>query len=112
MRKSKLYLSLYVFVLSSYLAFAADFTVEQIMSAPFPSLLTSASGGGSRIAWIADTKGERNVWLWDAASDQAPRMITKYQGDNGQPLSSLRLTSDGKTAVFVRGAEVNPGGAI
>ena len=32
--------------------------------------------------------------------------------DDGQPISSLRLTPDGKTALYVRGSEENPVGEV
>jgi dipeptidyl aminopeptidase/acylaminoacyl peptidase len=113
MRTSKARFPLFFLLFASTLSLAADFTVEQIMSSPFPSQLTAASGQGSGIAWVFDSKGERNVWYWNSsAPGSAPRQLTSYRGDNGQPISSLRLAPDGKTAVYVLGAEVNGGGNI
>ena len=37
-----------------------DFTLQQVLSAPFPSGLTAAPQGG-RVAWVYDTQGVRNV---------------------------------------------------
>ena len=86
-------------------AFSAGFSIEQLMSSPFPSGLTSAKNG-SRIAWVFSRRGERNVWVADAP-DYKARQLTKYAGDNGQAIASLRLTPDGKTVVYARGSEVN-----
>ena len=40
----------------------ASFTIEQILSAPFPSDLV-ASSDGNHFAWISNEAGRRNVWL-------------------------------------------------
>jgi dipeptidyl aminopeptidase/acylaminoacyl peptidase len=87
----------------------ADFTVEQVIGAPFPSQLVTARQG-ERVAWVVDRRGERNVWVADGPAF-VPRQLTRYQGDDGQPLASLRLTPDGKTVVYARGSEVNEAGA-
>lgn len=84
------------------------FTIEQVLSAPFPYGLTSASHA-PRVAWVFDNKGERNIWVADSP-DFAPRQITHYKGDDGQAIASLRLTPDGKTLVYARGSEVNKEG--
>jgi dipeptidyl aminopeptidase/acylaminoacyl peptidase len=85
-----------------------SFTIEQVMSAPFPYGLTSASHA-PRIAWVFDNKGERNIWLADAP-DFVPRQVTRYKGDDGQAIASARLTPDGKTIVYARGSEINKEG--
>jgi dipeptidyl aminopeptidase/acylaminoacyl peptidase len=82
-----------------------SFTLEQVLSVPFPYGLTSASHA-PRVAWIFDNKGERNIWVAEA-SDFVPRQVTHYKGDDGQPIASVRLTPDGKTVVYARGSEVN-----
>ena len=85
-----------------------SFTIEQVLSAPFPFGLTSASHA-PRVAWVFDNKGERNIWVADAP-DFVPRQVTHYKGDDGQAIASLRLTPDGKTVVYARGSEVNKEG--
>ncbi|HTY84261.1 MAG TPA: prolyl oligopeptidase family serine peptidase [Silvibacterium sp.] len=77
------------------------------MGSPFPSELV-ASPQGSRIAWVFDAKGVRNVWVADGPnfSDTA-RPVTHYGADDGQPIASLRLTPDGKTVVYALGSELN-----
>jgi dipeptidyl aminopeptidase/acylaminoacyl peptidase len=86
-----------------------SFTIEQVLSAPFPYGLTSASHAPPRIAWIFDNKGERNIWVADAP-DFVPRQVTHYKGDDGQPIASMRLSPDGKTIVYARGSETNKEG--
>src|SRR5215468_12416079 len=87
-----------------------SFTLEQVISSPFPTGLTAA-GKANRIAWVFNAKGERNVWIADAPSFSA-RQVTHYHGDDGQDIVSLRLTSDGKTIVYARGSELNSEGHV
>jgi len=87
---------------------AEGFTVEQVLSAPFPSGLTSAAHA-PRVAWVFDNKGERNIWV-AGSPEFVPRQVTHYKSDDGQPIVSVRLTPDGKTVVYARGSEVNKAG--
>ena len=88
--------------------FAEAFTIEQVLSAPFPLGLTTAAHA-PRVAWIFDNKGERNIWVANAP-DFVPRPVTHYTGDDGQQIASVRLTPDGKTVVYARGDEINKEG--
>src|SRR5215471_10701703 len=92
------------------LAQKGSFTLEQVISSPFPTGLTAA-GKANRIAWVFNARGERNVWIADAPSFSA-RQVTRYHGDDGQDIVSLRLTSDGKTIVYARGSELNSEGHV
>jgi len=80
------------------------------MSSPFPTALTSAAKA-NRIAWVFDSRGERNVWVADAP-DFAARQVTRYEGDDGQDIFAVKLTPDGKTVVFARGSEVSSEGHV
>ena len=97
-----------VSVLLPVYCFAEAFTIEQVLSAPFPYGLTSASHA-PRVAWVFDNKGERNIWAADSP-DFVPRQVTHHTGDDGQQIASVRLTPDGKTVVYARGSEVNKEG--
>jgi dipeptidyl aminopeptidase/acylaminoacyl peptidase len=88
--------------------FARPFTIEQVLSAPFPYGLTSASHA-PRVAWVFDNKGERNIWVADSP-DFVPRQVTHYTGDEGQQIASVRLSPDGKTILYARGSETNKEG--
>src|SRR5579864_4520926 len=92
------------------LAQTQSFTLEQVMSSPFPTGLTAADST-NRIAWIFDLRGERNVWVADAPRFEA-RQVTHYRGDDGQQILSLRLTPDGKTVIYSRGSELSKEGLI
>ena len=80
------------------------------MSSPFPTALTSAAKA-NRIAWVFDSRGERNVWVADSP-DFAGRQVTRYQGDEGQDIFAVKLTPDGKTVVYARGSEVSSEGHV
>jgi dipeptidyl aminopeptidase/acylaminoacyl peptidase len=85
----------------------SPFTLEQIMSSPFPSELVAATQG-SRVAWVFNAKGVRNVWVADGPDFvHSSRQVTHYSADDGQPIASLRLSPDGKTVVYALGSELN-----
>src|SRR5205814_9296457 len=77
------------------------FTLEQVMSAPFPSNLTAAKNS-NRIAWVLDQEGRRNIWVPEGPAFSA-RQHTKYSEDDGQELLDLRISADSKPIVYVRG---------
>lgn len=84
------------------------FTLEQVLSAPFPENLV-ASKAGARIAWTLNEQGKRNVWVAEG-SDFKERRLTSYLEDDGQELSSLSFSADGNTLIYVRGGDKNPAG--
>jgi dipeptidyl aminopeptidase/acylaminoacyl peptidase len=84
-------------------AFSASFSLEQVMSAPFPSGLTAAPQGGS-VAWVLDEHGARNVWVAEAPT-YSGRRLTNYHDDDGQQIDELAWTPDGRSIVFVRGGD-------
>src|SRR4029079_17610334 len=82
---------------------AQSFTLEQIKSYPFPNELT-ASATGARIAWAFNERGARNVWVAEGPDFKA-RRLTNYENDDGQELTSLSISADGKYVVYVRGGD-------
>ncbi len=82
---------------------AATFSITQIRSYPFPNELTAASTG-SRIAWAFNESGLRNVYAAEAP-DWKARRLTNYDRDDGQELTSILISADGKYVVYVRGGE-------
>jgi len=80
-----------------------SFTLEQIMSAPFPTDLTAAPKGGT-VAWVLDQNGARNIWLAEAP-DYKGRRLTNYHDDDGQEIAQIAWTPDGHSIVFVRGGD-------
>ena len=80
------------------------FTLEQILSAPFPTSLVSARTGA--IAWAFNARGVRNIWM-AAPPGYQPRQVTAYSQDDGQEVSSLQFTPDAAAIVYVRGGAPN-----
>jgi dipeptidyl aminopeptidase/acylaminoacyl peptidase len=87
------------------IAFTQTFTLEQVMSSPFPTELTAAKQANV-VAWDFNEKGAENVWI-ARAPDYVGRQVTHYSGDDGQHIASLQFTPDGRTIVFARGSELN-----
>lgn len=80
-----------------------DFTLEQVLGYPFVQDLVTAPKG-SRIAWVVNRDGVRNIWA-AAGPDFAAHAITDYTADDGQELTNLAITPDGGTVVYVRGGD-------
>ncbi|MDQ2871168.1 MAG: prolyl oligopeptidase family serine peptidase [Acidobacteriota bacterium] len=99
-----------LFSLLSLPASAAPFTLEQVMSAPFPSELVAAPAGGA-VAWVFDARGARNVWVAQPPEYRG-RSVTAYRDDDGQEISDLAFSPDGKAIVYVRGGDANRNGDI
>ncbi|HEY8459456.1 MAG TPA: prolyl oligopeptidase family serine peptidase [Blastocatellia bacterium] len=88
----------------------SGFTLEQVLSSPFPSDLVAAPVG-ERIAWFFDAQGKRNVWVAEGPEFKA-RQLTQYNEDSGQELTDLSFTRDGAWLVYVRGGGPNAAGDI
>ena len=82
-----------------------SFTLEQVMSAPFPSDLVAAPAGGS-VAWVFNDRGVRNIWVASPPQYEG-RALTANSDDDGQEIGSLMFAPDGKSLVFVRGGDAN-----
>jgi dipeptidyl aminopeptidase/acylaminoacyl peptidase len=82
---------------------AKRFTLEQIMSAPFPTDLTAAPKGGT-VAWVLDQNGARNIWVAEAP-DYKGRRLTDYHDDDGQEIAQIAWTPDGRSIIYVRGGD-------
>jgi dipeptidyl aminopeptidase/acylaminoacyl peptidase len=110
MKRSFLSIVLLAFVFSSSASAQKPFSLEQVLSAPFPSDLTAAKKS-NRVAWIFDQQGKRNIWVAEAPGFAA-RQITKYDEDDGQELSDLAFSPDGNTIIYVRGGGKNAAGQV
>src|SRR5947207_14389105 len=84
------------------------FTLEQVMSAPFPSDLTAANAQ-SRIAWVLDEQGKRNIYVAEAPDFKA-RRLTSYREEDGQEISGLQFSADANAIVYTRGGGKNHAG--
>src|SRR5687767_4401219 len=92
-----------IFALALFFANAQSFTLESIKGYPFPTELT-ASAQGTRIAWAFNEQGKRNVYVAEGP-DFNPRKLTNYNSDDGQEISSVSISDDGKWVVYVRGGD-------
>lgn len=59
---------------------------------------------GAAIAWTFNERGLRNVYF-AGGPDFTARRLTSYLADDGQELTSLSFSADGKTIVYVRGGD-------
>src|SRR6266851_9569434 len=89
---------------------AKTFTLEQVMSSPFPSELT-ISKRGDKVAWAFDAQGKRNIWIAEAPTFSA-RQLTRYDSDEGQELTDLELGPNGNAVAYVRGGAKNQAGEV
>ena len=101
---------LFCLVVLGATAAEAQFTLEQVFSAPFPTSLT-ASPDGSRVAWVFDERGARNVWVADAP-DFEGRRATDFAGDDGTTISGLAFSRNGSRIAFIRGDGPNRAGEL
>ncbi len=93
-----------------------QFTLEEVMSAPFPSDLVRAPVGGS-VAWVQIAKGARNIWV-ASPPEYKGKQLTSYSEDDGEELGELVWTADAKAIIYTRGGDLdgfgenpNPGSA-
>ncbi|HMD86432.1 MAG TPA: prolyl oligopeptidase family serine peptidase [Terriglobia bacterium] len=101
------------YLITAFLAAAASvglgaaqqepFTIEQVMSAPFPSELVAAPAGGM-VAWVFDARGVRNIWV-AAPPDYKARVLTSCAADDGQEIAELAWTPDARAIVYGRGGD-------
>ena len=95
----------FLLLVAAPLALGNGFTLEQVLSSPFPSDLIAAPRG-DKIAWVFDYEGKRNVWVAEAPSFAA-RQLTSYSKDDGQEIGDLVFSPDGTWIAYVRGGPPN-----
>lgn len=79
------------------------FSMEQVISNPFPSNLT-ASAKTDRIVWAFNEQGHRNLFVAEEPNYEA-RQLTQYNSDEGQAFSSISISADGNWIVYIRGGD-------
>src|SRR5262245_59196626 len=75
--------------------------LEQLLGSPFPTGLVAAPAGG-KVAWVFNDRGRRNVWVAEPP-DYKGRPLTAYRQDDGQEITNLAWTPDGRSLCYVRG---------
>jgi dipeptidyl aminopeptidase/acylaminoacyl peptidase len=82
---------------------ALTFGLPAVLGYPFPSDLVSGPDGRT-IAWVLDERGVRNVFV-AKAPDYHARMVSNFSADDGQEITNLAISGDGRYVVFVRGGD-------
>ncbi len=104
-RRTLLIFSFVLLVLSpaAQVVQARSFSLEQVMSSPFPSDLI-VSKRGDKIAWAFDAEGKRNLWIAEAPG-YAARQLTHYDKDDGGELTDLVFAPGSSSIAYARGNE-------
>lgn len=89
---------------------APAFTIDQVLSAPFPDGL-KATPKGDAFAWVENAAGVRNIRIARAPGYQAVQ-VTKFTADDGQEISQIAWSPDGSRLFFTRGSDPNGRGEI
>lgn len=89
---------------------AQSFTIEQIMSSPFPENLTAAPVG-SRLAWTHNLEGKRSIWVAEGPNFVGKSIVDSKE-DDGQALGNLIFSPDGNLLAYVHGGGANRQGEI
>ena len=82
---------------------AQDPSFAAFKNYPFTTALC-ASAKGAKIAWSVDEQGKRNIYVAEGPAF-TPRPLTHFSKDDGQEITSLTISDDGKWVVFVRGGD-------
>jgi dipeptidyl aminopeptidase/acylaminoacyl peptidase len=99
----KLLRTAFLSILFPIAAWSQAMDAELLRAYPFPQNLTAAATG-ARIAWTFNESGSRNIYVAEGPAFTA-RKLTSYDTDDGQELTSVSLSADGKHVVYVRGGE-------
>lgn len=67
-----------------------------------------ASPDGQSVAWVLNDRGVRNVFL--KTGNNTIKQLTGYADDDGQELTQVTFTGDGKNILFVKGGAPNTQG--
>jgi len=84
-------------------AATGTFAMEQVIAYPFVPELDAAEKGDA-IAFVRVLKGVRNVWVAAGPAFKA-RQVTQYTADDGQEITQLTFSPDGKHLLYVRGGD-------
>jgi dipeptidyl aminopeptidase/acylaminoacyl peptidase len=97
----------FLIILTGVFAAAQSFTIQQALSAPFPTGLIAAPAKG-RVAWVFNAEGKRNIWIAEPAKDgkYTARQITKYADDDGQDVGDLAWAPDAESIAYTHGGDL------
>ena len=92
------------------------FTLEQVMSAPFPSEVVAAPAA-NRVAWLQNASGVRNIWIAEPAAGASAtggyvaHQATPYKEDDGVDIGEVRWSPDANFLIYTRGADLETRGS-
>ena len=92
------------------LAAIAQPGIREIDGAPFAATIVAAPAANA-VAFVLNARGVRNIWVTDSTRPAA-RMVTAFTQDDGQDITALTFSADGRTLWFVRGGGPNRTGDI
>lgn len=99
-------LNLFLLSVATY----GQFTIEQVLSSPFPENLTAAPTM-NKVAWVFNQEGKRNIWLADLGTNTS-KALTQFMEDDGQAISNLVFDETRNALIFIRGGAPNRRGEI
>jgi hypothetical protein len=82
---------------------AGGYELDQLLGFPFPWELVAAPTGQC-FAWSTLQRGTRVIWV-AAGPDFQPRSVVTYGDDDGQELSNLVFSGNGRRVLYVRGGD-------
>jgi dipeptidyl aminopeptidase/acylaminoacyl peptidase len=82
--------------------------LDALMALPIPSELTAARDART-LAWVEMRAGVRKIYVDEGGK---ARVVTAYAEDDGQELSGLTLSGDGRHLAYVRGGTPNEAGFV
>jgi dipeptidyl aminopeptidase/acylaminoacyl peptidase len=87
-------------------AYAGDFTIPQVLSAPFAAHLVAARDARA-FAWVSNARGRRNVWLALATRDGGfeSHPLTHYGADDGLEVIGLAFVPHRELIAYVHGGD-------
>lgn len=97
--------AVFILILTASRAWGNGFSLEQVLSSPFPSDLI-ASPKGDKLAWVFNAEGKRNIWIAEAPEFKG-RQLTHYDKDDGQEITEPEFSPDGNWIAFVYGGPPN-----
>ena len=86
---------------------AAEFTIPQVLGAPFASDLVAAPEGRA-FAWVSDARGQHNVWLALPRRGSAgfeTRQLTHYLADDGLGIGDIAFVPRHDELLYVLGGD-------
>ncbi len=95
----------FCFVAVAQLPAQKQFTLSQVMGAPFNSDLTAAPARDA-FAWVSNAEGKRNIWVALPAAGPSgydSHQVTDYALDDGQQIDALTWSADAQSILYVRG---------